>query len=246
MSDSEQMLASNTNRSRKSTIPMVAKRLSQLTTVSIKYSPMSWYRRTETFTYMKPLLSIWRSAATRPRYRYVRLIGLPLSLTYWSAFGNGDHSTTFSYNDRGQVTRTTLPTDPQPSATPSRPQLVYTYNDSGNNNGSNNNNIGDATLVSVTDALQHVTTYTYDDYRRLKSVTPPDRTSRTQHFSTMTRVERMTIVLGFVHCRGLPGKKAKTVYDDNRRKWTVTVGYGTSMARRQPTLRQCRQPHIRK
>ena len=40
------------------------------------------------------------------------------------------------------------------------------YNDTGNN-------AGDGTLVSMTDQLRHMTSYNYDDYRRLKSVTPP-------------------------------------------------------------------------
>ena len=68
-----------------------------------------------------------------------------------------NHSTNFDYNDRGQVTVTTLPW-----INGVRYTISNTYN-------------SDGTLQSRTDELGHLTSYEYDDYRRLKSVTPPVR-----------------------------------------------------------------------
>ena len=68
-----------------------------------------------------------------------------------------NHSTNFDYNDRGQVTVTTLPWIDGVRYTTSN-----TYNP-------------DGTLQRRTDELGHLTSYEYDDYRRLKSVTPPVR-----------------------------------------------------------------------
>src|SRR4029450_2847468 len=98
------------------------------------------------------------------RYRYDVILDRLTDITdvLGSSVGDGNHSTSFSYNDRGQVTRITSPTDPQPNGT--RHTIAYTYNDS-NTNSSNNNNIGDGTLVSVMDPLNNTTSYTYDDYR---------------------------------------------------------------------------------
>ena len=68
-----------------------------------------------------------------------------------------NHSTNFDYNDRGQVTVTTLPW-----INGVRYTISNLYNP-------------DGTLQRRTDELGHFTSYTYDDYRRLKSVTPPVR-----------------------------------------------------------------------
>src|SRR5262249_44289130 len=91
-----------------------------------------------------------------------------------TSYGDGNHSTSFTYNDRGQALTTTLPKDPTDNT---RHAISYVYNDSGNNRG-------DGTLISMTDQLGHVTSYNYDDYRRLKSVTMPARGDGTGSHTT--------------------------------------------------------------
>jgi RHS repeat-associated protein len=97
----------------------------------------------------------------------------------------------------------------------------------------------DSTLRSVTDELNHITSFTYDDYKRLASVTTPQRgngdlrtistrfwydtngngTSDYSHtFSTPTRT-------------ALPSLKVvKAAYDANHRKTSVITGFGTADA----------------
>ncbi len=125
------------------------------------------------------------------------------------------HTTNFDYNDRGQTTTTTLPW-----CNGVRYTIVKAYNP-------------DGTLQMITNELGHHTTYTYDDYRRVRSVTPPIRgfndngsyVTRSYYDASGTGEDyrytdsNVTFVV-------LPsGKKTKTVYDNNRRKNTVTVGY---------------------
>src|SRR5436190_21338371 len=76
------------------------------------------------------------------------------------------HTTTFAYNNRGQVLTTTFPTTPPNPPNPPNPTVTNVYNPNG-------------TLASTTDELGHTTSYTYDDYRRLTSVTLPRPTSST-------------------------------------------------------------------
>jgi RHS repeat-associated protein len=129
-------------------------------------------------------------------------------------------TTNFDYNDRGQVTTITLPW----------------YN--GTRYTIGNLYYADGTLQMRTDELGRHTTYTYDDYRRLKTVVTPIRgyddtgTYTTQYFYDLNgndgtdRYHHTDSNVTFVT---LPsGKKIKTVYDDNRRTNTVTVGYGSS------------------
>ena len=88
-----------------------------------------------------------------------------------------------------------------------------------------------------TDELGHFTTYTYDDYRRLKSVTPPARGDGTHTTPILLRRQRgipLTITNTPIQTRlGLnfpASKKSRPLYDDNRRKSTVTVAPGTGRA----------------
>jgi RHS repeat-associated protein len=129
-----------------------------------------------------------------------------------------NHSTNYDYNDRGQLTVTTLPW-----YNGTRYTITNVYNT-------------DGTLRSRTDELGHVTSYTYDDYRRLKSVTPPARGDGTGTHTTSfyyganawDGVADYKFTDSNVTWVVLPsGKKTSTVYDDNRRKQSVTVGYGT-------------------
>ena len=93
---------------------------------------------------------------------------------------------------------------------------------------------GDGTVVSRTDALSHVSSYTYDDYRRLKSVTTPDRNDGTGLHTTSFYYDASGTGDDYryadsnVTCVVLPsGKKTKTFYDENRRKIKVPAGYGS-------------------
>ena len=123
---------------------------------------------------------------------------------------------------------TTLPSDPGDGI---RHTIISAYNNTGNN-------AGDGTLVSVTDQLGHMTSYTYDDYRRLKSVTPPlrgygDNSQHITHFYYDVNgvADDYRFTDSKVTWVVLPsGKKTKALYDDNRRRNSVTMGYGTADA----------------
>jgi len=162
------------------------------------------------------------------RYKYDPLTDRLTDITdvFGSAVGDVNHTVSFEYNPRGQVTKKWLPVDPQPGG--QRHSITYAYNDNGNNKG-------DGTLVSVTDKLNHITSYTYDDYRRLKSVTTPVRSYgdtgiHTSYFyygaNPWDDANDYKYTDSNVTFVKLPsGKKIKTEYDENRRKWKVTVGY---------------------
>jgi len=133
-----------------------------------------------------------------------------------------NHSTNFDYNDRGQLTVTTLPW-----INGQRYTITNAYNP-------------DGTLQSKIDELNHVTSYTYDDYHRLKSVTPPMRgsgdngtyiTSFYYGANPWDGISDYKLTDSNVTYVVLPsGKKINSSYDDNRRKQSVTVGYGTADA----------------
>lgn len=135
--------------------------------------------------------------------------------------GEPYHTTNYQYNSRGQLTVTTLPLDPVDFT---RHTITNTYNSN-----------GDGTLVQVTDQLNHVTTYTYDDYRRPRSVTTS--TARTTYFSydhTQGTADDYTHSDSNVTRVTLPsGNIVKTIYDENYRKTDVIAcsGSGTDVAR---------------
>jgi len=122
-----------------------------------------------------------------------------------------NHTTSFAYNDRGQLTTTTLPIDPVDGV---RHTLVNAYN-------------ADGTRASATDQRGKITTYTYDEYRRPLTVTTPlrfagDTTPRTTSLSydktqgtaldfthTDSQVRRLTLPSGNI---------IRTYYDENFRK----------------------------
>jgi RHS repeat-associated protein len=182
---------------------------------------------TETFTYdARGLKQTYRnpsnpspSPSPTARYQYDPYDRVSdITDVLGSSQGDTNHTTSFTYNLRGQMTVTTSPVFDG-----SRHSLVVnTYNP-------------DGTLASRQDALGHVTSYTYDDYRRLTSVTTPVRDNNTYTTSFSYYVNGMGIDyrytdsnVAWVH---LPsGKWINIVYDDNRRKTSVTVGYGTADA----------------
>jgi RHS repeat-associated protein len=133
-----------------------------------------------------------------------------------------NHSTNFDYNDRGQVTLTTLPWINN---------VRYTISNLYNPDG---------TLQSRTDELGHRTSYEYDDYRRLKSVTPPVRGSGDNGIYTtrfyyganpwdgVNDYKLTDSNVTYVVPPSTSTRKIKAVYDDNRRKTSVTVAPGTA------------------
>jgi RHS repeat-associated protein len=187
---------------------------------------------TEAFTYdargLKQTYSDPTNIGYNPSLRY-HYDGLDRVIAITDAFGSDDpsgdpnHSTSFSYNDRGQVLVTTLPKDPADILN-RRFTISNAYNP-------------DGTLQSKTNQLGFSTSYTYDDYRRLKSVTPPGRGDGTGalttnfYYDTNGSGDDYRYTDSKVTWTVLPsGKKTKTDYDGNRRTWHVTVGYGTADA----------------
>jgi RHS repeat-associated protein len=139
-----------------------------------------------------------------------------------SSSGDVAHTTSFSYDVRGQVTIVTRPTDPVDNA---RHNLQKIYN-------------ADGTLQYTLDEMNHRTDYTYDDYKRVKTIMTPqrfygDNTPRTTYFYydangttndyTDTNSQPTWITLP-------GGQRTKNTYDENFRKLSTTVGYGTSDA----------------
>jgi RHS repeat-associated protein len=193
---------------------------------------------TESFTYdARGLKQTYRNpdnATGNPtaRYRYDTTTTLDRLIdvtdVFGTAVGDGNHSTSYSYNDRGQVLVTTLPKDLNNGNT--RHTITNAYNPN-----------GDGTLVSVTDQLGHITKYEYDDYRRLKKVTPPVRGFDGDNSEHPTKyyygANPIDNVNDYKYTDSnttwvvLPsGKTTKVLYDDNRRKQSVTVAFGTSDA----------------
>ena len=181
---------------------------------------------TETFTYdARGLKQTYRNpsnASTNPtaRYQYEGhdwVSGITDALG--TSSGDVNHTTNYAYNSRGQVTTTTWPT-----VNNVRNTIVDTYNTN-----------GDGTLISVQNELGRLTSYTYDDYRRLKSVTTPQRYSADTPHTTSSYYDLTGTGDDYRYTDSsvtyvtLPsGKRTRTTYDENRRKTAVTVGYGTA------------------
>ena len=134
-----------------------------------------------------------------------------------SASGDVNHTASFAYNTRGQVTTTTLPTDPVDSV---RHTIVKTYNTN-----------GDGTLVSVRDQLLHTTSYTYDDYRRRRSMTTPTSHTTNYFYDANGTGNDYTDTDAQPTYVTLPGgERTKATYDANFRKLSLTVAVGTADA----------------
>jgi RHS repeat-associated protein len=133
-------------------------------------------------------------------------------------FDASHNPTNWTYNDRAQVLVTTLPTDPVDNT---RHTITSAYNP-------------DGTLQSRTNELGFITSYEYDDYRRLTKVTPPARGDGTgthptsyvyydwigRDYYTDTNAQPSWVVLP-------SGKLLRTIYDANWRKSSVTIGYAS-------------------
>src|SRR5205085_8524978 len=134
--------------------------------------------------------------------------------------GDANYTTNYEYNQRGQLTKITHPLD---AGTGARYFIQNSYND-------------DGTLASVTDERGNATTYGYDDFKRLSSITAPpayagDTTPSTTYLyydkfgGTSTDYTHSDSNVGNVTTP--LGNIVKTFYDENLWKSSVTVGTGT-------------------
>ena len=132
--------------------------------------------------------------------------------------GDINHTTSYSYNSRGQVLVATLPVDPTDNQ---RHTIVNAYNSNGN-----------GTLVSVTDQLNNTTSYVYDDYKRVISVTAPGHntplTSTVCYAAICPGNDYTYTDSNPQHAFSPSQEKTSYTYDDNRRKLSVIVADGTS------------------
>jgi RHS repeat-associated protein len=134
-----------------------------------------------------------------------------------TAVGDANHTTSYTYSTRSQLTVTTLPTDPIDGV---RHTIQNTYNSN-----------GDGTLISVTDQLGHVTSFTYDDYRRpLTKTTPTYQTANFYYDATGAGNDYTHTDANVTHMTLPRGEKATTAYDNNFRKISIVVADGTSDA----------------
>jgi RHS repeat-associated protein len=183
---------------------------------------------TETFTYDgRGLKQTYRNpdnASNNPtaRYQYDAYDRVSDVTDVLGSLGDANHTISFSYNLRGQLAVTTLPND-----NGSRHTVTNYYND-------------DGTLRSQENELYQSTQYTYDDYRRLKTVTPPgrgwgDNGTYTTYLYYGANASDDPGDYKFADSNAtfvvLPsGKRTAGVYDDNRRRTSVTVGSGSEAA----------------
>lgn len=152
--------------------------------------------------------------------------GLVSGVTDWrgSYLGDPNHTTDYDYNLRGQVTLVRHPIDL--ANYPARYTIQRSYNT-------------DGTLASVTDERGHVTSYSYDDYKRLWYIAAPpanenDTLSRTTYFhynhdgtNTSDYTHTDPLVRNF---QTPSGKTIITFYNANRKKITETAGSGDESA----------------
>jgi YD repeat-containing protein len=136
-----------------------------------------------------------------------------------SALGDANHTTSYLYNSRGQLTTKTLPIDPNDHT---QHTVVNGYD----------NNTGN--LMSVKDELGNITSYTYDDYHRMRTMVSPGHNTpvtTTYFYDATGSGENYKITPAAVTFLVLPaGEITKNVWDNNFRKSSVTVGYNTSDA----------------
>jgi RHS repeat-associated protein len=184
---------------------------------------------TETFTYDARGLKLeYRDPAhatgnATARYAYDALDRVSDTTdAFGSNLGDPAHTTSHTYNQLGQILTTTKPIDPVDGQ---RHTVTNSYN-------------ADGTLASTTDELGHTASYTYDDYKRTRSVTTPQRfAGDTTPRTTYTYYDATGAGDDYSHTEANPtfivlpgGEMTNTTYDENRRKLSVTVGYGTSAA----------------
>ncbi len=174
-------------------------------------------------TYRNPDTAATQNPTAQYQYDdYDRVSGMTTVLG--QSLGDPNATTSYTYNLRGQVLTTTFPLD---TFTNERRNITNVYNPN-----------GDGTLQSKTDHFNHAdhtTTYTFDDYRRLKSMTLPDRgdgsgSHTTSYFYDANGTgDDYRLADSNVTWVTLPSttKRIKTDYYDSRLKWKVTVAPST-------------------
>jgi RHS repeat-associated protein len=183
---------------------------------------------TESFTYngragLKDTYRNPSNASGNPtaRYQYDAYDRVSDVTDVLGSLGDPDHTTSFTYNLRGQLSVTTLPTNPIDGV---QHRITSWYNP-------------DGTMSARQNELYQTANYTYDDYRRLTSVTPPDRGDGTGLHATYLYYDANGTGPDYTFTDSnvrwvilASGKTIKTTYDDNRRKSAVTMGYNTGDA----------------
>jgi len=131
-----------------------------------------------------------------------------------SAAGDINHTTNYTYNSRGQVLVTTHQVDPSDGQ---RHTLTNTYNP-------------DGTMATVTDELGHISSSTYDDYRRVRSVTSPGHgapvTAYTYYDANGTGEDYTHTDANVTHATTPGGEKLANAYDENYRRISTIVADG--------------------
>jgi len=186
---------------------------------------------TETFTYdNRGLRQTYRSPdspspspSPSARYQYDGYDRLSyVTDVLGASLTDSGHTTSYAYNRRGQVSQITLPIDPVDG----NPHTIKSWYNP------------DGTMYAHQNEMYQTTHYTYDDYRRLKSVQTPVRgwgdngTNTTSYYydASATGDDYSYTDSNATYAILPSGKTTKTDYDDDRRRWHVTVGYNTADA----------------
>jgi RHS repeat-associated protein len=152
--------------------------------------------------------------------------GLVSTVTDWRGgyVGDPNYTTEYEYNLRGQVTLVRHPIDL--THYPLRYTVQTAYN-------------ADGTLASATDERGHVTSYNYDNYKRLWWIAaPPANENDTLPRTTYLHYNRDTTnTLDYTHTDSLvsnlqtpSGKTVRTFYNFNRQKTSKLAGTGDESA----------------
>ena len=86
----------------------------------------------------------------------------------------------------------------------------------------------DGTLASVTDELGHTTSYTYDEYKRVLTVTKPFNQTATNSYAPRSGTGSLSHTTASVYRSTSPmGKMTDFTHDENFRRFVVHEGVGT-------------------
>src|ERR1700730_17029859 len=133
-----------------------------------------------------------------------------------ASVGDPNHSTSYSYNDRGQVLSITHPVDPVDGQ---RHGVLTQFNP-------------DGTTANITDELGHLTSFTYDDYKRPLTVSTPGhdtpQATFTYYDTNGTGNDYTHTDANATHVTSAGGHKFVTTYDANLRKVSDTAAFGTA------------------
>ena len=129
-------------------------------------------------------------------------------------------TTTYHYNSRGDIDTTTLPTDPVDGQQHTISKVIDPMS---------------GTVRSTADQLFHTTNFSYDTYRRLRTTTTPPRYSGdTMNHTSLVYYDANGSGDDYTHTDAnvtyaiMPsGKKTVALYDENKRKVSVTAAPGT-------------------